>query len=94
VKKMAPVRPQPCEMLQFDHVLGSQPFGTLLDLELDLVAFNQRSESVRLNCRLMHENIASGIPAYKSVAFLIIEPLDDTLLSHTLLQFAPARWRA
>src|SRR3989442_1157654 len=42
------------------YVLGLQPLGTLLHLELHLRAFIQRTVAVRLNSRKMHEHVIAG----------------------------------
>src|SRR5260370_29939168 len=66
------------------YVLGLQPLGTLLHLELHLRAFIQRTVAVRLNSRKMHEHVIAGGALDKSKSLRGVKPLNYTFFFHLL----------
>src|SRR6266404_6078614 len=60
------------------YVLGLQPLGTLLHLELHLRAFIQRTVAVRLNSRKMHEHVIAGGSLDESKSLRGVKPLNYT----------------
>src|SRR5207247_4869612 len=66
------------------YVLGLQPLGTLLHLELHLRAFIQRTVAVRLNSRKMHEHVIAGGALDKSKPLRGVKPLNYTFFFHLL----------
>jgi hypothetical protein len=68
--------------LYLHNVLGLITLRPLGDVELDLIAFVKRFETAGLDGGMVDKNIISGSAADKSVALLVIEPLDCSLLFH------------
>jgi hypothetical protein len=58
-----------------------KPFGALLDLKFDKLAFVQRLVPVHLNGGEMNEDVLSRLALNKSVPLRGIEPLDHTLFA-------------
>jgi hypothetical protein len=56
----------------------AQPLRSLLDRELDTLAFSQRAEPVSFDGRKVHKDIISAIAGYETVPFGIVEPLDGS----------------
>jgi len=63
----------------FDRV---QALGPLLQLELDRLAFVQRTIPIRLDRGKMNKDIFTGRALYESVPFCPVEPLDYTFFFH------------
>lgn len=69
------------------HVRSVESLRTLRHVEFDLLPFGQRAETVRLNGRLMAEDITAAFLCDEAVALRIVEPLDDTGCQNALLFF-------
>ena len=63
------------KLLKTDYVLGLQSFRTLLDFELNRLAFIQRAVAVRLNGREVNEDIFATLTLDEAVTLRGIEPL-------------------
>src|SRR5438128_9892254 len=68
------------------NVFGLEALGALLDVELDFFAFVQGSVSGRLDGAVMDEDVLTAFALDKSVAFVVVEPLDCTDFGHRLLR--------
>jgi hypothetical protein len=72
--------------------LGS--FLALNDVELDVVAFFEALISVKLNCRVVDEDIGAVFAPDESVAFCVIKPFDLAFISsHVPYPFSANRCR-
>jgi hypothetical protein len=87
----APARRSPYEsgVLDLGNVLRVETLGASYYLELDLVAFVQRPETLGLNCRLMHKHIAASLSTYEPITLLIVKPFHNALFSHFLSEMPP-----
>src|SRR5207248_3450777 len=64
---------------QLAHVLGLQPLRTLHHFELHLLSFRQRTEPLRLDGRVVAEDVlASAILGDEAIALRVVEPLHGT----------------
>jgi hypothetical protein len=73
---------------QLHHFLGLEAFGSLGHLELDLLALFQGLEAFALNGGVMDEHISAAVvPGEEAIAPLLIEPPDNSLLSHNRTSF-------
>jgi hypothetical protein len=68
-------RQNECGLSVLANVRGLQSFGSLRDVELDLLPFAQRAEAISLNSRVMDENIRSILTRDESISLRIVEPL-------------------
>ena len=57
------------------HVLGLPALGTLDHIELDLLAFLQAAESIRLDRREVNENVLAILAADETISFCVVKPL-------------------
>jgi hypothetical protein len=64
--------------LQGPHVSGLQPLGTLLDVELDLLALVQRAKSLHFDRRMMDKYVLSGFAGNEAISFARVEPFDGS----------------
>jgi len=73
--------PQPEVLFQLEslNVLSLPALGALYDIELNGLAFLERTETIALNGGVMYENIVACCTAEKSEALGIVEPLYCTL---------------
>jgi hypothetical protein len=70
------------------HDVGSlRTFGSLNNVELDILPFFEGLESISLESRIMNKDIFSAFETDKSEAFPIVEPFDSALAFHTILLF-------
>src|SRR5438445_6693491 len=79
--------PQPSAMsrvLDLRHVAGLRALRTVDDLELYCLAFLERSESVALNGRVVHEDVTASVALDEPVALGVVEPLDLACDTHRL----------
>src|SRR5664279_2969674 len=67
-------------------VFGLQSFGTLLDVELDALAFVQRPIPLSLDGAVMNEHVFTSLTLDETKAFVVVEPLNGTNLRHFNLQ--------
>src|SRR5207302_502021 len=78
------VEPQAAEKLRTSSSyvvqgLGMQALGTLLHLELRLLAFGQRAKALRLDRGVVAEDVlATAVLSDESVALRVVEPLHGT----------------
>src|SRR5207253_276096 len=64
---------------QLAHVLGLQALRTLHHLELHLLAFGQRAESLRFDGGVMAEDVfPSAVLGDEAIALRVVEPLHGT----------------
>ena len=56
-----------------------ETFRSLDDLEFYPVAFAQRTEPVRLDCRVVHEHVLAAFLRNEAKALRVVEPLDRAL---------------
>ena len=66
------------EGLDRGHVCCGRPFGSLLDVKGDPIAFVERSEPGGVDRRMMNENIRPIFLLDKSKTLAVIEPLHNT----------------
>jgi hypothetical protein len=66
-------------------VLSLPALGALGDVELNALAFLQRTEAVRLDGGVMNEDVLSVFTAKKSKTLGVIKPLDCALFHDVLL---------
>src|SRR5688572_19241652 len=64
---------------------GLFAFFTVGDFEFNLVAFVQRTETARLNFRIVHEQIRATFGGDEAVAFFTVKPLDCTFCTSSHL---------
>src|SRR6266516_4621200 len=65
--------------------------GALSDLELDALSLVQRAVAVRLDGRVVDENVLAAVHGDEAVALLVVEPLHGALCHvHSLLGAFPA----
>jgi hypothetical protein len=57
------------------NVLRLPAFGAFYDIELNLLAFLQATESVRLDCGEVNEHILAILAADKTITLGIVKPL-------------------
>jgi hypothetical protein len=62
------------KLLESLNVLCLPALGAFDDIELNALAFLERTEAVRLDCTVMHEDIVAIFTADKSEAFGIVKP--------------------
>jgi hypothetical protein len=72
--------------LQNLYVLCLEAFRPLNDVELDCLAFLKAPETVRLNCRKVHEDIFAVLAADKSKSLGVVKPLHCSLF-HCVVPF-------
>jgi len=72
--------------LQNLYVLCLEAFRPLNDVELDCLAFLKAPETVRLNCRKVHEDIFAVLAADESKSLGVVKPLHCSLF-HCVLPF-------
>jgi hypothetical protein len=65
--------------LQNLYVFCLEAFRPLNDVELDCLAFLKAPETVRLNCRKVHEDILAILAADKSKSLGVVKPLHCSL---------------
>src|SRR5512146_252739 len=65
--------------LQNLHVLGLESLWALGDVELHRLAFLQAAKTVRLDCRMMYENVLAVLAADEPVTLGIVKPLHCSL---------------
>ncbi len=73
--------------LQNLYVFCLEAFGPLNDVELDCLAFLKAPETVRLNCRKVHEDIFAVLAADKSKSLCVVKPLHCSLF-HCVVPFS------
>jgi hypothetical protein len=61
--------------LDFDYVLGLQPFGSFGDRKFHGLSFAQRFDPRGLDRRVMNENVIAGSATDESVALRVVKPL-------------------
>lgn len=72
-------------VLELHHVLGLQPLGAFRYREPHSLAFGERFESLRLNGRVVNENVVPGRALDKTVTLRVVKPLYCTLFFFTHL---------
>ncbi len=75
--------------LQTADVLGLQPFGALLHLELHFRALVKRTITVRLDGRKMDEYIVTAVALDETIALGGVKPLHNTFFSHFVFLLDP-----
>jgi len=60
--------------LEFYHVLGLSPLGTLDHFKLHFLVFRQGAEAVALDGAVMHKDIRTALPGDKAKALGVIKP--------------------
>src|SRR5436190_23975371 len=71
--------------LNLGNVAGLRALGTVNDLELDCLAFLERSESIPLNRRVVHKNVTSSVAFDEPITLRVVEPLDLACDTHRSL---------
>src|SRR5260370_39905375 len=66
-----------------ENVGRAEPFGTLLALELDGLAFIQRLVALLLDGGEMDEDVFAGVALDEAIAFGAVEPLHYTRFLHS-----------
>lgn len=61
--------------LSLDHIAGLEPFGTLGDLELDVIALGQRLEPIALDRGKMNEHVVAAFLLDEAKALGVVKPL-------------------
>jgi hypothetical protein len=79
------VGPGPEIGLEADTILRLQAFGALADLEFDRLAFIQTTVTIRLDRRIVHEDIFSGLPLDEPIALAGVKLLHGSLFLHCLV---------
>src|SRR4051812_44080431 len=70
--------------------VGLRPLGALDDLELDLLVLVQGLVALRLDRRVVDEDVFAAVHGDEAVALLVVEPLHDTACHvHSLLGGLP-----
>lgn len=73
-------------------IRGAQTFGVLVDFEFNFGAFLQRAVALRLDGRVMHENVFAAIFLFdKAEAFGVIEPFNGAFSHNNLSTFFDCR---
>ena len=67
---------------RLQHVGRLGPFGSLHDVELDVLDFLQRLEALPLQGRIVHEDVLAAVESDESEPFPIVEPLDRPFCLH------------
>src|SRR5262249_20383428 len=76
------------------NVLRLQPLRSLGDLELDRLAFGERTEALPLNRAVVDEHIRSVLARDEAVPLGVVEPLHSALrIRHLKTLLTPARKR-
>jgi hypothetical protein len=72
---------------QGNDVVGLVALGTLLDLELDPLAFHERAVAFSLDGGLVDKDICASIAREKAIALASIKPLDSAgnAFTHSIL---------
>jgi hypothetical protein len=65
--------------LQNLNVLCLEALGSLYYVELDRLAFLEAPETIRLNCRKVHEDIFAILAADKTKSLCVVKPLHCSL---------------
>src|SRR5713101_4992004 len=68
--------------LDFVDVAGLRALGAVNDLELDSLAFLERSKPVALNGRVVHEDVTASVAFDEPVTLGVVEPLDLACDAH------------
>src|SRR3954463_8105097 len=74
--------PLPCKVLDLVDVAGLRALRTVNDLELDRLAFLERTEAVALDRRVVDEHVTASVAFDESVTLGVVEPLDLTCDTH------------
>jgi hypothetical protein len=61
-----------------DDSLGERATISRLNVELDLLAFDQRATSVTLNLRVVNKDVRLAIDSDETPALLVVEPLNGS----------------
>ena len=72
--------------LQNLYVFCLEAFGPLNDVELDCLAFLKAPETIRLNCRKVHEDVFAVLAADESKSLGVVKPLHCSLF-HCVVPF-------
>src|SRR5881409_2722096 len=68
--------------LNLGDVACLRALGAVDDLELHCLAFLERSESVALNGRVVHEDVTASVALDEPVTLGVVEPLDLACDAH------------
>jgi hypothetical protein len=71
-------------MLEAHYVFRLQALGAFADLKLYSLALVQAAVTFRLNGRVMHENILTGLPLNEAKTLASVEPLYGSLFFHEI----------
>src|SRR5687767_9185229 len=72
----------PTGLLDFGDVAGLRALRSVNDLELHCLTFLERPESIALNGRVVHEDIAASVALDETVPLGVVEPLDLACDAH------------
>ena len=86
-KRGGPGQARPFLKLKANYVFCLQALRPLTDLKLHSLPFIQAPVTLRLNGRVMHENVLTGLALYEAKTFACIEPLHSTLFFHLFSLF-------
>ena len=67
-----------CQLVTQCDVAGLRSFGSLLNIELDLLTFRQVAETIALNGGEMDENVLATFALDEAEALVTVEPLNCT----------------
>src|SRR6266852_7303141 len=73
--------------LDLGDVACLRALGAVDDLELHCLAFLERSESVALNGRVVHEDVTASVALDEPVALGVVEPLDLACDTHRSISY-------
>ena len=68
------------DFLNSEDLISLRAFGSLNDVELDLVAFLEALIALALDRTVMDEDIGPTVAAQETVAFSVVEPLNRTFV--------------
>lgn len=76
------LRPPPSGLAGLGDVPCLRSLRTIDDFELNLLAFFERSESVALDCREVHEDVVAALALDETITLSVVEPLDLARNTH------------
>ena len=86
-KQGGPDQARPFLKLKADYVFRLQALWALTYLKLHSLPFIQAAVTLRLNGRVMHENVLTGLALNEAKTFACIEPLHSSLFFHLFSLF-------
>src|SRR5919198_4963331 len=75
-------RPSAMTGLDLGDVAGLRALRTVNDFELHRLTFLERAETVTLDGRVVHEDVAASVAFDEAIALCVVEPLDLACDAH------------